>query len=165
MIFVKVSNAGKFVKGYNDVTDKEYSKDKNWLRAYDFAFEGEVVLSKMGGAGSHQVSGREYKRVSFKHLLSSASTTFFKLMVENTAVEIDIHLTRSAKHGGSTAELGYTKYKFKGAKISSVKHVARDEGGHAYLEDVGFKFNQVVISSDDDTTGEKPEADDTITVA
>jgi hypothetical protein len=63
MIFVKISNAGKFIKGYNDVTDKEYSKDKNWIRTYTYAFEGEVVLSKLGGQGAHQVSGREYKRV------------------------------------------------------------------------------------------------------
>jgi type VI protein secretion system component Hcp len=80
-------------------------------------------------------------------------------------LEIDVHLTRSAKAGGSPEELGYTKYKFKGAKISSVRHTASEQGGMAYLEEVGFKFNQVIITSDDDTTGEKPEAEDKITVA
>jgi type VI protein secretion system component Hcp len=165
MIFVKIANAGKFIKGYNDVTDKEYSKDKNWIRAYTYAFEGEVVLSKLGGQGAHQVSGREYQRVIFTHLLSSASVSLFKTLVENTSLEIDVHLTRSARAGGSTQEMAYTKYKFKGAKISHVKHTAVEQGGQAYLEEVGFKFNQIIFSADDDTTGEKPEAEDNITVA
>lgn len=124
-----------------------------------------MVLSKLGGQGSHQVSGREYAPVMFTHLLGSASTSIFKILVENTKVEIDVHLTRSAKEGGTKQEMCYTKYKFKGAKIASVKHTAVEAGGQAYLEEVGFNFNQVVVSSDDDTTGEKPEAEDDINVA
>lgn len=165
MIFVKIANQGKAVKGKNDITDKEYNKDKGWIRAYSFGFDGEVLLAKLAAAGSHQVSGREYKAVTFNHVLSSASTSLFKLLVENTKLEIDIHLTRSVVDGNTTQEMAYQKYKFKGAKISHVKHTAADEGGHAYMEDVGFKFNQIVMSSDDDTTGEKPEAEDAINVA
>ena len=122
------------------------------------------MLSKMGGSSSHQVSGRDYKPVRFTHLLGSASTSIFKVLVENTKLEIDIHLTRSAKEGGTNQEMAFSKYKFKGAKISSVKHSAVEQGGQAYLEEVGFHFNQIVVSADDDTTGEKPEAEDTITV-
>jgi type VI protein secretion system component Hcp len=123
------------------------------------------VLARLGGQGAHQVSGRDYAPVVFTQVLSSASVMIFKMLVENTAAEIEVHLTRAPKAGASQEQKPYSKYKFKGAKFGGIKHTAVESGGEAYMEEVSFKFNQVVISSDDDTTGEKPEAEDNVTIA
>lgn len=165
VIFIKFKVAGKTVAGFNDVDDAEYKKEKGWIRAYNFTFEGSVAQDAANSSGSHQVSGRHYSDVEITHALSSASAIIHKAMVENTDLEIDVHLTRPAKAGNTKAERAYTKYHFVGANITNQKTRASDSGGEAYKEDVDFSFAQIVVNSDDDSTGEKTESEDATRVS
>lgn len=165
MIFFKVINQGKAIKGNNDKSDQEYKKENSWIRGYSYTFGGQVVLSGLASSGSHQVSGREYQTVQISHMVDSATPQLFKAWVENTKLDIEVHLTRSVVEGNTPHEKGYLTYKFTGAKISTISHAASDQAGQAYMEVLGFTFNQLVMNADDDSTGEKTESEDKINVA
>ncbi len=159
MIFGKFKVNGKEVKGFNDIEDATYKAGNGWIRLYDFEFEGAVAQSDAHSGSSVQVSGRNYTDVFVTQHLSSSTAIFHKALVENTDLEIEIHLTRPAK-GGSNAQRMFAKYKFIGANITNQKNVSSDTSGKAYLEELDFSFAQVVVSADDDHSGEKTESED-----
>lgn len=159
MIFGKFKVNGKDVKGFNDVEDATYKAANGWIRLYDFEFEGKVAQSDAHSGSSVQVSGRDYTDVFVTQHLSSSTAIFHKAMVENTDLEIEIHLTRPKK-GGSNAQAAFVKYKFTGANITNQKNVSSDSSGKAYQEELDFSFAQVVVSTDDDHSGEKTESED-----
>lgn len=159
-IFLMLDKNGSKFKGFNDINDANFNKDKGWIRCESFAFGGEVAHADAHSSGSHQVSGRTYQPGKVRHLLSSTAALAHQAMVQNTDLEITVAMTRPVKKSGGTEEHAYLTYKFIGANICSQKVFADDSPGKAYMEELEFTCAQVQISADDDHTGEKTESED-----